>query len=570
VIGVVAKPNEVPAVKEFFQLFKTSWEFYDARRSYDLVIATATEIPQDLNARALIVYQSLAIKWDDHFDVVTESRTKGGWVEWQGGAFPVYGDLAVFRPLGRTVLKRNQSDEIVGSTVDGSHHPAVRIGIDLFYEVAFLLTEGQPAENARLATLDIHISLLRAIMVSLGIPFIEVMPVPAGYDFVGCLTHDVDFVGIRDHKGDLTMWGFLFRASVGSLLKALERRLSWSRCLQNWMAALSLPLVHVGLRDDFWLEFDRYMELERELGSTFFFLPFKKLAGTLGSVSAPKRRAAKYELDGIKEQVLKLAHSGCEVGLHGIDAWQDVQRGKAEQSRIRETTGQLHVGVRMHWLYWDKGSAKKLDEAGFTYDSTFGYNDAVGFRPGTTQPFRPLDTETLLELPLNIQDSAMFYPDRMALSETEALEACRNLIQSMSSSGGVLTLNWHTRSLSPERLWGHFYATLLKEIQRHRVWFGTAQEIVAWFRKRRALRFDGETLHGNGVRVALNVPTGSPEPAFTVRIHYPRLDFCESGFPVWMPAHTDFQWNGEDALEIPYRRLIGPCTSVFAPDLSII
>ena len=44
----------------------------------------------------------------------------------------------------------------------------------------------------------------------------------------------------------------------------------------------------------------------------------------------------------------------------------------------------------------------------------------------------------------------------------------------MSSSGGALTVNWHTRSLSPERLWGDFYKELLAEIQTHRVWFGTA------------------------------------------------------------------------------------------------
>ena len=84
----------------------------------------------------------------------------------------------------------------------------------------------------------------------------------------------------------------------------------------------------------------------------------------------------------------------------------------------------------MHWLYWKEASPKVLEDAGFTYDSTFGYNDAIGFRAGTTQPFCPLGAERLLELPLNIQDSAMFYSDRMMLSETEALNACREVIQS--------------------------------------------------------------------------------------------------------------------------------------------
>ena len=109
-------------------------------------------------------------------------------------------------------------------------------------------------------------------MVRLGVTFVEVPPVPAGYDFMGCLTHDVDFVGIRDHKWDHTMWGFLYRATVGSLLKALAGRLPWSKCLRNWAAALSLPLVHLGFRNDFWLEFDRYMDIER--GSVQHFSSF--------------------------------------------------------------------------------------------------------------------------------------------------------------------------------------------------------------------------------------------------------------------------------------------------------
>src|SRR4029077_9161972 len=127
-----------------------------------------------------------------------------------------------------------------------------------------------------------------------------------------------------------------------------------------------------------------------------------------------------------------------------------------------------------------------------------------GFRAGTTQPFCPLGAECMLELPLNIQDSAMFYSDRMKLSETEALNACRELIHSMSLSGGALTLNWHTRSLSPERLWGDFYARLLKEVRTRRVCFGTAGEIVEWFRRRRALSFESVDFKDAGVRVALN------------------------------------------------------------------
>lgn len=551
-IGVLSKDSETRAVQEFFQLFKTPWEFFVPRKHYDLVIITRGEIPEDLCAGALVVYQSHGIEFDNGLGVMTTSRRRCDLVEWQDIEFPIYGDLTTFQSVGTPMLRLRQTLEIVGGVLGNAARPTVRIGIDLFSEVAYLLTKGQPTENARFATLDTHISILRSIMASLEVPFVEVPPVPPGYDFMGCLTHDVDFVGIRDHKWDHTLWGFLYRATFGSLPKALAGRLPWSKCLQNWTAALSLPLVHLGFRDDFWLEFDRYMEIERDLGSTFFFLPFKNVAGTLGPIPAPKRRAAKYDLTSIKEKVLHLINNRCEVGLHGIDAWQNVQSAQSEQDRIREVTGQSDVGTRMHWLYWKEGSPEILEDAGFAYDSTFGYNDAIGFRAGTTQPFCPLNAEQLLELPLNIQDSAMFYSDRMMLSDSEALNACRDLIHSMLSSGGVLTVNWHTRSLSPERLWGDFYSSLLTEIQTHRVRFGTASEIVGWFRKRRALRFDSVIFDENGVRVALSSPDRRSEFAFTVRVNHPKFVSGESEFPLCMHVHTDDQWSGEEVLEVAH------------------
>jgi hypothetical protein len=60
-------------------------------------------------------------------------------------------------------------------------------------------------------------------------------------------------------------------------------------------------------------------------------------------------------------------------------------------------------------------------------------------------------------------------------------------------------VNWHDRSLAPERLWTRAYATLLAELRdEHRVWFATAGAAVEWYRWRRAIRFvaaaDGMTV----------------------------------------------------------------------------
>jgi len=44
----------------------------------------------------------------------------------------------------------------------------------------------------------------------------------------------------------------------------------------------------------------------------------------------------------------------------------------------------------MHWLFFDSESAGKLEEAGFSYDSTVGYNETIGYRAGTTQAFKTI------------------------------------------------------------------------------------------------------------------------------------------------------------------------------------
>jgi hypothetical protein len=551
VIGIVSQDTEVAAVHEFFQLFKTPWEFCVLDHDYDLVIATSGEIPNELSAKAIAIYSSVQIGLDQVLGISAQRREGVKWLQWSGVTFPVYGGVSVFQPCGQPFIQPKGERGAVGLHLADSARQIFRIGYDLFQEVSFLLSTGQPAENSHILTLEMHIALLRDCMVNANIPFVEIAPVPTGYDFMACLTHDVDFVGIRDHKCDHTMWGFVYRGLVGSLLNALAGRMAWSKYLHNVKAVFSLPLVYLGLRDDFWLEFDRYMQIEKSLGSTFFLLPFKNVPGTWESRPAPKRRAAKYDFTEIKDQVLELIRNGCEVGLHGIDAWQNSQTALVEMGRIREVTKHSEVGARMHWLYFAESSPKALEDAGCAYDSTFGYNDAIGFRAGTTQVFCPVGAHNLLELALNIQDTAMFYPRRLNLSEAQALESCKQLIQSTVLHGGVLTVNWHTRSLSPERLWGDFYAKLLKEIQTHRVWFGTAGQIVKWFRKRRNCRIDSVEFSENNVYLKLRGPLPDGQPSIVLRIHHPRFTSCTTR-PAHMPAYMDIPWRGEHELNIAF------------------
>jgi hypothetical protein len=195
--------------------------------------------------------------------------------------------------------------------------------------------------------------------------------------------------------------------------------------------------------------------------------------------------------------------------VHGIDAWRDAQTGAAERQELTRVTGCEQPGIRMHWLYFSATSPRTLEDAGFGYDSTWGFNDAVGFRAGTAQAFRLSGTKRLLELPLTIMDTALFYPDRMALTREQAVERCRELIQQLRRFGGSLVVNWHDRSLAPERQWTRPYQALLNELDANNVWYAKAGEAVDWFRWRREIRFAVES--ASRVRVdAPAAPAGLP------------------------------------------------------------
>jgi hypothetical protein len=177
--------------------------------------------------------------------------------------------------------------------------------------------------------------------------------------------------------------------------------------------------------------------------------------------------------------------------------------------------------VRMHWLFFSEQSPVTLEKAGFSYDSTVGYNEAVGYRAGTAQAFKPLEVERMLELPMHIMDTAMFYPAYMNLSPKRARTVVDDLVKNASRFNGVLTVNWHDRSIAPERLWDDFYIDLLDDLKKKGAWFATAAETVSWFRKRRSAVIESVVRDGPAIRAKVSVNQNNDNlPGLRVRVHH--------------------------------------------------
>jgi hypothetical protein len=518
-IGVIANPDEHVVVREFFELFKTPWEFYRPGQKYEVLLCAGDANFEQNAAKVVLIYagQKLPFDAEEGIQIASQgSKTRG--LLYKENRIPIYGDRITFRGDGAGELVDQESKLPAMRLSRSSGRLVVRVGYNLFAEVHTMLTAGQPASNGSIPALELHIALLRDLIVAGGVALVEIPPVPDGYRFIACLTHDVDHPLLRNHWFDHTMFGFLYRATLGSLIDVLRGRRHARDFFSNVAAAAKLPFIYLGLAKDFWAEFDRYAQLEKGLRSSFFVIPFKNRPGRKGQGQAPMRRAARYGATDIAVQIRNLISTGFEIGAHGIDAWLDSSAGRVELDEIRQITGSQEIGVRMHWLYFNQQSAVTLEKAGADYDSTVGYNETVGYRAGTTQAYKPLGATRLLELPLHIMDTALFYPAHLNLSPDEAQKRVGEIIDNAVQFGGCVTINWHDRSIAPERCWGDFYLEMVDELQRKGAWFATAAEAVSWFRKRRSATFEKAGVGSNvpGMKTAV-VAEGLPNLHF--RIH---------------------------------------------------
>jgi hypothetical protein len=521
-IGIIASPTEHSVVREFFELFKTPWEFYRSDRKYEVIVSTAdTDFDRD-TAKVTLIYSGQKLTFDSKEGIeITSQPRNNRLLSHNGRQIPIYGDCITFQGEGSSVLLDEESHLPAINLGRSAETFVGRIGYNLFAEVHTLLTTGQPVANAALPALDLHIALLRDLIVAAGVPLVEIPPVPDGYRFIACLTHDVDHPSIRLHRLDHTMFGFLYRAVFGSLLDVAQGRMPFRNLLRNWVAAVKLPFVHLGIANDFWLEFDRYPKLEKGLRSSFFVIPFKDRPGQTAKGSAPSRRASSYGAHEIAEPLRALMSAGCEIGLHGIDAWLDDSKAREELGEIGRFTGARDIGVRMHWLYFGEQSQGILDKAGADYDSTVGFNETVGYRAGTVQVYKPLDAVRLLELPLHVMDTALFYPGHMHLKPQEARKRVGAIIDNAVHFGGAVTVNWHDRSIAPERLWGDFYLQLIDELKEKGAWITSASEAVAWFRKRRSVTFENDRLESNATIGKVTANSDRQVPGLRLRVHTP-------------------------------------------------
>ncbi|MEX2210965.1 MAG: polysaccharide deacetylase family protein [Gaiellaceae bacterium] len=276
-----------------------------------------------------------------------------------------------------------------------------------------------PAAASSLDPLDPPLERLRA---QLGVE----PPRWRGARFAVALTHDVD-----------TPWRWTRRGL----------RLAAGR--KDLRALARAPLHRLRGTDPNW-SFERIRELEAGARSTFFVMT------GFGHRADPEPYS-----DRLPRLVESLA--GAEIGLHGsYRAADEPARLTEEKAALERAAGRVG-GQRFHYL---RLNLDAVAAAGFRYDSTLGFSDAIGFRAGIAQPFRPWGTR-LVEIPLAVMDVTLAEQRYLGLSAKAAEPQIVSLLDWAAEHGGGFAILWHTDRFDrpTARGWDRLYERVLAAVR---------------------------------------------------------------------------------------------------------
>jgi hypothetical protein len=153
---------------------------------------------------------------------------------------------------------------------------------------------------------------------------------------------------------------------------------------------------------------------------------------------------------------------------------------RAQRESLSRFVGREVICGRQHYLRFDPAcTPATLDAAGFHVDSSVGMNRWIGFRAGTSFPhFLCAESRItgVLEIPLVVQDVALFSPHALGLDFRGAVAACLRVMDEVERQNGCLTLLFHPDAQHDSRKWD-LYGLLLDEAKRRGAWAPVMSEL---------------------------------------------------------------------------------------------
>lgn len=235
-------------------------------------------------------------------------------------------------------------------------------------------------------------------------------------------------------------------------------------------------LYSLFLKNPYW-QFDKIINIENKFGvkSTFFFLnesyPFKFLKIKTWSLSV-----GYYNINSIKLQnIIKfLDANGWEIGVHGSYlSFNRIDLLNKEKKAIENILGHNVSGIRQHFLNLNKETWHIQKEAGFKYDSTFGFRDYPGFKNDRYHLFTPDNMTDFYVVPMALMDMNIMHKED---PWNEALK----MINIAEEKEACLVVNWHQRVFNKKEFpaYSQIYYKIIEECKSRNAEFLTIKNYI--------------------------------------------------------------------------------------------
>ena len=207
----------------------------------------------------------------------------------------------------------------------------------------------------------------------------------------------------------------------------------------------------INKRDEVYWNFDEIIDIENKYGvkSTFFFLiesiPFK-----FYDISNWKLSLGRYDINDPRILAIMryLDENGWEIGLHGsYFSYKDINLLINEKMAIEKQLGHSVMGIRQHYLNLNEKTWSLQKEAGFCYDTSWGFANAIGFKEDKSKPFHPF-ADNFTVFPLAIMDLCY-------IKITNRKTILNDIIKKCNEKETILVIDWHSNNFHEKEYPGY-------------------------------------------------------------------------------------------------------------------
>lgn len=216
------------------------------------------------------------------------------------------------------------------------------------------------------------------------------------------------------------------------------------------------------LKKDFSLAFGRYpviLKLKKDPYDTYDYIlqlkskfDFKSIFFFLVRNKGKYDRAVSTEKEGMKKLLEKLGKIET-IGLHAsVFASSDISKIIKEKNILENILDKKITSNRYHYLKFTiPYSYRLLINTGIKYDYSMGYHNVIGFRAGTSIPFKFFDLIENIEteltvVPFSLMDMTLM--KYMNFNVETSIKIAKKLIDNVLNNNGIFISIWHNEFLS--------------------------------------------------------------------------------------------------------------------------